>query len=127
MPLTLFRNITEEVTDVEKKIFVPLLIDTLSGSHAGNRMRGKDICSWFRNQGYNVTEIRLRKMINYVRVLNLIKGYVIIGTQNGYFITNDPEVVQEQIESLQGRIDSMHAVIDSLKAEKINLQHKKAS
>jgi hypothetical protein len=125
MAISLFKNILTELTDTEKEKFVPMLIDTLSGSHSGNRMTGKSICSWFNNQGHNVSEIRLRKMINYIRVLNLIKGHVIIGAGNGYFITDNPVVVQEQIESLQGRIDSMNAVIDSLKAEKINLQHKR--
>lgn len=127
MALTLFKNITEELTQTEKEKFVPMLIDTLEGSHTGNRMPGKAICGWFKSQGYNVSEIRLRKMINYIRVLNLINGHVIIGAGNGYFITSDPHVIQEQIESLQGRIDSMKAVIDSLTAEKINLQHKKSA
>lgn len=127
MALTLFKNITDELTEAEKTKFVPMLIDTLLGSHTGNRMTGKSICGWFRNQGYDVSDIRLRKMINYIRVLNLIKGYVVIGAGNGYFITNEPDIIQDQIDSLQGRVDSMMAVIDSLKAEKINLQHKKSA
>jgi hypothetical protein len=127
MSLTLFKNITDELTQTEKEKFVPMLIDTLNGSHTENRMTGKAICGWFKSCGHNVSEVRLRKMINYIRVLNLIKGHVVIGAGNGYFITSDPHIVQEQIESLQGRIDSMKAVIDSLTAEKINLQHKKSA
>jgi hypothetical protein len=52
---------------------------------------------------------------------------VIIGAGNGYYVTQDPSVVQEQIDSLQGRIDSMAAVVDSLKAQLISMKHKRSA
>lgn len=127
MSLTLFQNITTELTDLEKQKLVPMLIDTLSTTHSDNRHTGKTICNWFKASGINVSEVRLRKMVNYIRVLNLMDGQVIIGAGNGYYITSDPKSVEDQIESLQGRVDSMNAVIDSLKAQLISIKHKKAS
>lgn len=130
MALTLFQNITEELTPLEKDTLVPLLIDVLSSTHSGNRFTGKNICQYFRACNYSVSEARLRKMINYIRVLNVQQGKsfslnnkVVIGANNGYFITADPEVIKDQIESLQGRMDSMAAVVDSLKAQLQNLIH----
>jgi hypothetical protein len=127
MSLTLFENITEQLTDAEKEKFVPMLIDTLSYTHPEHRMIGKNICGWFKASGCEVSEIRLRKMINYIRVLNLIPGKVLIGAGNGYYLTDDPKIVEDQIESIQGRIDSMAAVVDSLKAQLVSMKHKKTA
>lgn len=130
--LTLFQNITEELTKLEKETLVPMLIDTLFGTHGGNRFTGSSICKWFKSCEYDVSEVRLRKMINYIRVMNIKQGKyhnignrVVIGASNGYFITNNPDTVQKQIDSLQGRIDSMAAAIDTLKAQLLNLQKTK--
>jgi hypothetical protein len=122
--LTLFTNITEQLTEFEKNTLVPMLMETLQQSHINNRIKGKAICCWFVVQGYEVSEARVRKMVNYIRVTNAVKPNVLIGTSKGYFLTCDVKLVDEQIESLEGRIDSMSAVIDSLKAQKLNLQHR---
>jgi hypothetical protein len=132
MSLTLFTNITEELTPLERNTLVPMLIDTLANSNEGNRFKGKWICNWFRSSGQPVTEPRLRKMINYIRVMNVQKGLhrelgnkVVIGASNGYFVTGNEAIIRDQIESLEGRMDSMAAVVDSLKAQLENLKQKK--
>jgi len=129
MTLTLFRNITDELTPLEKNTLVPALVDTLGLTSETRRYTGKMICSWFKAMGYLVPESRLRKMINYIRVLNIKQGIVchlgnkvVIGAHNGYFITESEELVRDQIDSLQGRIDSMSAVVDSLKAQALNIK-----
>jgi hypothetical protein len=131
MSLTLFKNITTELTTLEKETLVPMLIDTLFSTHLKNRHTGRNICAWFKASGHNVSEIRLRKMINYIRVLNMqqgvecnLSGKVVIGAGNGYFVTDDPETIKDQIKSLEGRVDSMKAVIDSLKAQLENLKRR---
>lgn len=121
--LTLFKNITKEVTDFEKTVLVPMLIDTLQNTHEKKQFKGKELSGWFKACGHHVTEPRIRKMVNYIRVMNLMAPHVLIGTSNGYFITDKVNVVDDQIESLQGRIDSQMAVIDSMKAQKLNLLH----
>jgi hypothetical protein len=127
MSLTLFQNITSELTDFEKDTLVHMLMDTLSYTHCENRITGKNISGWFKASGCIVSEIRIRKMINYIRVLNMMQGKVIIGAGNGYYVTDDPAIVQDQIDSLQGRIDSMAAVVDSLKAQLISMKHKRSA
>lgn len=122
MALTLFENITQELTDFEKNTLVPMLISTLEFTHDGNRQTSKHICGWFKASGQAVSEPRLRKMVNYIRVTNMLKPYVVIGASNGYYITNDIEVVKDQIESIEGRISSMAAVVDTMKAQLLNLK-----
>lgn len=124
MSITLFENITAKLTDHEKNILVPMLIDTLRYKHTDDRVKGKHLSGWFRACGENVSEARIRKMINYIRVMNLVKPKVVIGASNGYYLTDDMHVVDDEIESLEGRIDSMNCVVDSLKAQRENLRRR---
>ncbi len=123
--LTLFQNVTQELTATEKETFVPMLLDTLQFTHTDNRITGKALCGWFNKCGRYVTEVRIRKMVNFIRVLNLTGDKVLIGASNGYFLTGDVDVVKDQIESMQGRIDSMEAVVDTMKSQLISLKHKR--
>lgn len=122
MSLTLFTNITEELTDFEKKTIVPLFLNTLSETHSGNRFKTKWICGWFRASGYRVTDIRLRKMVNYIRVTNKAWPKVLIGASNGYFLTGDIKTVDNQIDSMRGRVNQMNAAIDAMEAQRENLK-----
>lgn len=121
--LTLFTNITEQLTDLEKNTLVPMLLDWLKITNAGVRMKSKWLCQCFHANNYDVSEVRIRKMVNYIRVINAAKPKVLIGAGNGYFLTNDIKIVNEQIQSLEGRIDSMQAAIDSIKSQRLNLIH----
>lgn len=125
--LKLFKNITEEITDLEKNEMVPMLVEKLKQSSNTNIFKGKHLCGLLQASRYTVSEARVRKMINYIRVMNLLAPYVLIGTSQGYFVTDDPHVIDDQIESLQGRIDSTEAVIDSIKAQRLNLTHGKTA
>lgn len=121
--LTLFKNITEELTALEKDTRVEMLINILKISHEQNRITGNQLCVWFKAQGHNISGVRLRKMINYIRVKNMVAPAVVIGAGNGYFITTDTILIEQQIESIQGRIDSMNAFMDTMKAQLQSLKH----
>lgn len=117
--ITLFENITEQLTELEKKTLVPALINLLKlHTNKDLRFTGRQLCGWFEKNGYQVSQIRLCKMTSYIRQLNLVAPMVLIGSGNGYFITGDVQIIQDQIDSLQGRVDALNAVIDSLKAQK---------
>lgn len=120
--LTLFTNITNELTELEKTTLVPQLLAVL-GRYSPERITGKQLCHHLRCQGYEVSEVRIRKMVNYIRVTNAAAPQVLIGASNGYFLTKDIKTVDEQIESLEGRVDSMKCAIDALKSQRLNLVH----
>ena len=121
--LTLFNNITEQLTDLEKKILAPMLLELLRDTHEDRRITGKRISDWFKMAGYSsVSEVRVRKLINYIRVMNMAHPKVLIGASTGYFLTEFITVIDKQIESMQGRVDSQVAVIDSFKAQRENLK-----
>lgn len=123
MALTLFDNITEKLTDYEKQQLVPMLLSVLQDTHENRRITAKKICEWFMLAGVmGMSETRVRKMVNYIRQMNLCSPAVLIGASNGYFITKIITVVDAQIESMQGRVDSQAAVIDAMKAQRENLK-----
>ncbi|MEQ1678418.1 MAG: hypothetical protein ABL876_17115 [Chitinophagaceae bacterium] len=121
--LTLFNNITEKLTDFEKEKLVPMLLEVLKDTHENRRITGGRLSSWYKMAGYSsVSDIRIRKMVNYTRQMNLCSPAILIGSSSGYFITTMLTVVDMQIESLEGRVDSQQAVIDALKAQRENLK-----
>lgn len=121
--LTLFNNITEKMTDLEKHKLVPMLLTVLVETNENRRITAAKLSEWFRLAGYSsVSGDRIRKMVNYIRQMNLCSPAVLIGASNGYFITTMITVVDLQIESMQGRIDSQAAVIDAMKAQRENLK-----
>lgn len=48
---------------------------------------------WLSNQCY-CTERQLRKLIEEIREQDLVKGYVLISSQSGYKLSNDPEEIE---------------------------------
>lgn len=121
--LTLFTNITEHLTDLEKDTLVPMLLDTLQYTDENNSIKSHVLKGWFRAGGHDVSDVRIRKMVNYIRVTNAAKPKVLIGSSKGYFLTDKIDTVDNQIESLEGRIDSIKAAVDSIKAQRQNLIH----
>lgn len=123
--ITLFENITEDITPLEKNTLVPMLKELLERTNAQNAFIGKRIINFFTGHGYPITSARLSKMIAYLRVKNLMAPNTIIGGRYGYFITADQSIIEDQIESLQGRCDAIAAVIDSLKAQLLSVKKMK--
>ena len=121
--ITLFENITEQLTDLEKEKLVPLMKSLLLNTDEETRLTAASLCGFLKYSGYQVTPPRIRKMVNYLRVTNKLKPFVLIGASNGYFITGDLKIIDAQIESLTGRAESMLAAVDGIKAQKENLKH----
>ena len=51
------------------------------------------------------TEVRLRKIVNYIRTNGLIP---LIATSSGYYVDYSPEVIESQIKSLKERSSSIY-------------------
>ena len=119
--ITLFHNVTHDLTPLEKDQLIPLLEKLLDHTNNKNRFSAKRIIAWYIGQGFPISKIRLCKMIAFLRISNAMAPNVIIGASNGYYLTGDPQIIQDQIDSLQGRCDAMRCVIDSLQAQRLSL------
>jgi hypothetical protein len=134
MSLTLFQNTATQITDMEKAVIIPLIIDALAFKSEKNTVTSKNMSAYLRACKYNVSEARVRKLISFISSMGIKRGLVedlgdkvIIGAGNGYFVTDDPRVVDDQIEDLIRRIDTMRSRIDSLRAQRQNLIYKRSA
>jgi hypothetical protein len=102
-----FENITYELTPEELEK-VPLIIKGISIREGKDRaVSGSLICEKMDLKG-----ARLRKIINYIRVNNLLYGLCSCG--KGYYMANDLQELEDCINSLRQRIASQVKVLNAL-------------
>jgi len=114
-----FKKHTESLTRDELEL-MPIIIDGFK-RHQGrfNAIVGKDIVKSINrpeimakfNIKAKTTEVRLRKIVNHLRTNKILP---IIATQDGYFMSYQPEDIRGQIESLQSRIEALQGDIKGL-------------
>ncbi len=105
-----FENITYELTDSEWEI-VPTIIKGLK-VRVGKDMAvsGTLIC-----EKMNIKGARLRKIINHIRVDNLLYGLCSCG--KGYYIAKDLGELEGCIISLRQRVASQVKVLNALEGQ----------
>jgi hypothetical protein len=118
--LTLFEDVTHNLTGAELEIIVPKLITAISERNTKQKaIKNKDLVKWLKSENIQTSEVRIRMMVNFIRNTNRL--YCLIGTANGYFVSKEIPIIDDQIESILGRINSMKQVIESLQAQKQHL------
>lgn len=100
-----FEEYTYELTNNEKKI-LPLIIQGFKNYSIKNPIKEPLIVSRFniRNSNLKLTAVRLRKLVNYIRVNSLLP---LIATSKGYFVCYDKTIINTQIQSLRQRANSI--------------------
>jgi hypothetical protein len=124
--ITLFEDITYELTEYEQYDILPIVIKGLSTKHGKeNSITNKTMCEALTKVGYKINGPRLRKIIHHIRVEQLLVG--LCSNSKGYYITDNLEELEEYVLSLGQRIRSQQAIYKSMKRdmEQINyLKHK---
>lgn len=107
-----------KMTKEEMNIILPVVMRLLrEKSTPSNQLYGKRIVDWLNYKQEQIgftsamSEIRLRKCINYIRTNGLLP---VIADDNGYYVTNDPIVIREMAESLRRRVASINAAASGL-------------
>lgn len=114
--ITNFEEVTKELT-AEELAVVPLMVKGFLKHGKDNPIKAPDIVfnlnDFLRAHGIKLkmTEARLRKMCNYIRANSIIP---LIATSNGYFVSEDREIIQSQIKSLNQRAYSIKQCADGL-------------
>ena len=107
--ITNFEVITAELTDQELKL-IPVLIAGFEKHTKENPIKAPEIVRKMNEYAFNkgwacrMTEVRLRKCVNYLRTTGRLP---LIATSDGYYCSNDPEVIRSQIKSLRQRGQSI--------------------
>ena len=97
-----FSEETAPLNDYEKDTLLPVIVCGLK-TKRGSSMAVKNayICSRLKAAGYKVTEARIRKIINHIRVNGIVP--LLIATSAGYYIATNVKEVEDYIDSLYGR------------------------
>lgn len=115
--ITNFEDYTAELTDYERDMVVPMLVELLmTRVGSKNAIRNKEICRIFKGKGFDVSEARIRKCINYIRMSKDRKTHVphLIASSKGYYRATSVAQVQVYGESLEQRASAIMAVRNAL-------------
>lgn len=109
-----FEHYTEKLTDLEKKVLVPLFIRGLQNrvgeakAITNPKMREGIKASF----GSDLSEVQVRKIVAYIRDNDLLPG--LLATQKGYYVSQNPEEVKEYIKSLEARKAGFERAIQAM-------------
>ena len=109
-----FEEITESITPYEKEMIVPALVNGLK-KRVGARyaIRNKTMCQALKARGFEkVSEPRIRKCINYIRINGLIPH--LIANSRGYYVATTVEEVDKYANSLKDRATAILAMRKAL-------------
>lgn len=116
--ITNFEEITSELNPIENKL-VPVIIKGLSTKTKTNPVKAVDIVKGINDYllkinvtNYTFTESRLRKISNLIRCNGILP---LIATSKGYYVSDDPQEIENQIKSLYERAESIMASANGLR------------
>lgn len=111
-----FEKETAPLSKYEEQVLLPMLVRGLSHKHGkGAAVKNAEICRALTSKGYDVTEPRIRKIINYIRVNSLVPYLLANGT--GYYIASDRREILDYIETLRGRENAIREVREALEGQ----------
>lgn len=118
-----FEEQTHELTEYEEKTLLPPIIKGLKTKVGEqNAITSTEIVKRMKELGFKLDPARLRKIINHIRVNNLI--YNLLATSKGYYIATDESECRSFIESLDQRINAIISVRDAMAYQlKISLKN----
>lgn len=111
-----FQTQTEPLTDYERDTLLPVICSGLRNKIGEARaITNTAITKAMKGAGYILTEARLRKIINHIRVNGLVKR--LIATSKGYYIATTRQEMEQYIESLKGREMAIRQVRESMERQ----------
>ena len=115
-----FENETAQLSEYEEKTLLPIVVRGLATKHGkGNAVKNTYICQRLRASGYDITEARLRKLVNHIRINGLVP--CLIATSAGYYVSHDAQEIEDYIETLYGRESAIRAVREAMLEQRSKL------
>ena len=104
-----FESHTEPLTNYEINEILPRMIGGLSRRLGIEQaISNRQIIEILRNKGLSTTDARIRKIINYIRVNDLVPG--LIAASKGYYVSKNPKEIRGYIQTLAGREQAIRAI-----------------
>ncbi len=101
--ITGFEKETKELTE-EELLLVKPICNGLRSKTKSNPIKGADIVHAMKRAGHKFSEVRLRKIINYIRSNSILP---VIATSEGYYTATDKQDLQDQINGLNERANAI--------------------
>ena len=118
-----FSEQTKPLTPDENDVILPLIIQGLHSKVGKEKaITNQHICSVLKSQGYKLDNARLRKIINHIRVNNMVIG--LVATSDGYYIAESKKELEVYLESLNGRENAIRTVRQSLEKKKMCIRER---
>lgn len=104
-----FNSETAPLTEYEEKTLLPIILKGLKTKIGkDSAVTNRTIVQRLNVAGYTVTEPRIRKLINHIRMTDLLPG--LIATSGGYFLATTEAELLDYEQSLLGREDAIKQV-----------------
>lgn len=104
-----FNSETAPLTEYEENVLLPLVLRGLKTKIGKeNAVTNRTIVQRLNIAGYTVTEPQIRKLINHIRMTDLLPG--LIATSGGYFLATSEAELLDYEQSLIGREDAIKQV-----------------
>lgn len=104
-----FNSETAPLTEYEENVLLPLVLRGLKTKIGKeNAVTNRTIVQRLNIAGYTVTEPRIRKLINHIRMTDLLPG--LIATSGGYFLATSEAELLDYEQSLIGCEDAIKQV-----------------
>jgi hypothetical protein len=111
--ITNFENVTEGLSKTETTVILPKVIELVKYRKGkNNAVSNKKLVNLLTAMGHEVSEPRIRKMINQIRLKGLVNN--LLASSKGYYISDDPNEVKKYVASLRERASAINAIADEL-------------
>jgi predicted GTPase len=118
-----FENETAPLSEYEEKTLVPVFIRGLiTKVGKDNSVTNKQIVTALKMAGYRISDTRVRKIINHIRINGLVQG--VIATSDGYYIATSEQELEDYEQSLLGREAAIRAVRLSIARQRRDMFNK---
>ena len=107
------KSILRPLNEYERGTLLPIIVKCLS-KHVGKEqaITNSHMCEALVDDGYDIKEIRMRKIIHYIRD-NWLIG-CLIASNRGYHVTRDRQEMLEYIDSLRRRVEAIEVIIEAM-------------
>lgn len=107
------KSLLAPLNDYEREVLLPIIVKCLR-RHVGKdkAITNSRMCEALVDSGYDIKEIRMRKIIHYIRD-NWLIG-CLIASNRGYHVTRDKDEMQAYIETLHGRVEAIEVIIQAM-------------
>ena len=110
------KSLLRPLNEYERETLLPIIVKCLS-KHVGKEkaITNSHMCEALVDNGYDIKEVRMRKIIHYIRD-NWLIG-CLIASNRGYYVTKDSQEMLDYIDSLRSRVEAIGVIIEAMQEQ----------